>query len=75
LSLFEAIKDKGIKVTVVNPAMTDTPMIQSLPWFNKKTAIPTESIAHAIHFAATFPDGGCPTEINVFTQYTQEMPK
>jgi NAD(P)-dependent dehydrogenase (short-subunit alcohol dehydrogenase family) len=69
-SLFQAVQDKGIKVTVINPALTDTPMLQAAPFYNKKATIPPESIAHAIHFAASFPDGGCPTEITVNAQYT-----
>jgi NAD(P)-dependent dehydrogenase (short-subunit alcohol dehydrogenase family) len=70
-SLFEAIRDKGIKVTAVNPAFTDTPMIQGAPYYNKRASIPTESVAHAIHFAASFPGGGCPTDITIYPQYSQ----
>ena len=69
--MFEAVKNKGIKVTVVNPALTDTPMAEGVMQYAKKIAIPASSIAHAIHFAATFPEGGCPTEITVHAQYSE----
>jgi uncharacterized protein YchJ len=36
---------------------------------HKKTALTAEQVAYTIHFAASFPDGGCPTEINLDPQY------
>jgi hypothetical protein len=34
-------------------------------------ALTPDQAAYTIHFAATFPDGGCPTEITLVPQYTK----
>ena len=76
-SLFLHLQDKGIKVTTINPGMIDTPMLSNLPTGkpSPKITLSPEQVAHTIHFAATFPDGGAPTDITLVPQYTSAILK
>ena len=72
-SLFLHLQDKGIKVSTVNPGPIDTPFLDYLPPGvkpNPKVMLTPDHVAHAILFAATFPDGGVPTDITLVPQYT-----
>jgi NAD(P)-dependent dehydrogenase (short-subunit alcohol dehydrogenase family) len=76
-SLFLHLQDKGIKVTTINPGMIDTPMASIIPTGrpSSKITLSPEQVAYTIHFAATFPDGGAPTDITLVPQYTSAILK
>jgi short-subunit dehydrogenase len=71
-SLFLHLQDKGIKVSTINPGFIDTPFLNDLPGGrpNAKVMLTPDHVAYAIHFAATFPEGGVPTDISLVPQYT-----
>ncbi|KAI8816003.1 uncharacterized protein EV422DRAFT_547455 [Fimicolochytrium jonesii] len=67
LSLFEDIRELGIKVTAINPGYVNTPLVDKVKG-DKSKMIQPEDIAKTVVFVAKFPDTGCPTEITIRPQ-------
>lgn len=72
--MFEALREKGIKVCCIEPGMVDTPMISSL-WkdLDRGKMIQPEDIAHAVSFVATFPPSACPTQVTISPQKSPRL--
>ncbi len=61
-SLFEDVREHGVKASVICPGFVDTPMVAGRGLEHAKMIRP-EDVARTVRFVATFPDSGCPTEI------------
>lgn len=71
-SLFGAWKKQGIKVSVINPGHTLTPLAVAVNVGEKHDDyIHASAIADAVYFVASFHESGCPTQIDVFPQYKE----
>ena len=67
-SLYEEVKEFGIKVAVLLPGFVDTPMIPPTKRLDKTKMIRPEDIAQAVLFVLTSPATSCPVEITVRPQ-------
>ncbi len=68
-SVFEDVREKGIKVSAICPGFVNTDMITGRNLDPEKMIQP-EDVADAVLFVATFPATGCPTEIVIRPQRT-----
>ncbi|MGE5218971.1 MAG: SDR family NAD(P)-dependent oxidoreductase [Chloroflexota bacterium] len=69
-SLYEEVREHGIKVAVILPGFVDTPMIPPVKHLNRAKMIQAEDIAHTVHYVLTSPATCCPVEITVRPQRT-----
>ena len=67
-SVFEDVREHGVKVCAVCPGFVNTSMVNTRPALNPALMIQPADIAEAVHFVAAFPETGCPTEIIVRPQ-------
>jgi len=67
-SLFEDVREKGIKVCSIEPEYVNTPMMSENPDFISKKLIQPEDVARAVLFVLMFGDTSCPTEIYLSCQ-------
>ena len=67
-SLYEEVREYGIKVTVILPGFVDTPMIPPIKRLDRTRMIRPEDIARAVLFVLTSPITSCPVEITVRPQ-------
>lgn len=71
-SLFEEVREYGIKVAVVMPGYVDTPMIPPVRHLDRSKMIRPEDIAETVRFIVTSPANCCPVEIVVRPQRSPE---
>ena len=69
-SLYEEVREYGIKVAVILPGFVDTPLIPANRKLDRSKMIRPEDIARAVFFVLTCPPGCCPVEITVRPQRT-----
>jgi 3-oxoacyl-[acyl-carrier protein] reductase len=69
-SLYEEVREYGIKVAVILPGFVDTPMIPPTKRLDRSKMIRPEDIAETVLFILTFPLTSCPVEITVRPQKT-----
>jgi 3-oxoacyl-[acyl-carrier protein] reductase len=69
-SLYEEVREYGIKVAVILPGFVDTPLIPANRQLDRSKMIRAEDIANAVRFVLTSPDTCCPVEITVRPQRT-----
>ncbi len=69
-SLFEEVREYGIKVSAILPGFVDTPLIPSTRALNRDKMIRPEEIARAVLFVLTSGPSCCPVEITVRPQRT-----
>ena len=67
-SLFEEVREYGIKVAVILPGFVDTPMIPPARRLDRSKMIRPEDIAQTVLFVLTSPAAACPVEITVRPQ-------
>jgi 3-oxoacyl-[acyl-carrier protein] reductase len=67
-SLYEEVREHGIKVAVILPGFVDTPLIPANRQLDRNKMIRAEDIARTVHFVLTSPDTCCPVEIAVRPQ-------
>jgi len=67
-SLFEEVREYGIKVAVILPGFVDTPMIPATKRLERSKMIRPEDIAETVLFVLSCPGGSCPVEITVRPQ-------
>lgn len=67
-SLYEEVREYGIKVAVILPGFVDTPLIPANRQLDRSKMIRAEDIANTVHFVLTSPDTCCPVEITVRPQ-------
>jgi NAD(P)-dependent dehydrogenase (short-subunit alcohol dehydrogenase family) len=69
-SLYEEVREHGIKVCVILPGFVDTPMIPPVKHLDRSKMIRPEDIAEAVMFVLKSPPTSCPVEITVRPQKT-----
>ena len=69
-SLYEEVREHGIKVAVILPGFVDTPMIPPVKHLDRSKMIQADDIAQAVHYVLTSPPTSCPVEITVRPQKT-----
>jgi 3-oxoacyl-[acyl-carrier protein] reductase len=67
-SLYEEVREHGIKVAVILPGYVDTPMIPPVKHLERSKMIQADDIAQAVLFVLTSPATSCPVEITVRPQ-------
>ncbi|MBS1984497.1 MAG: SDR family oxidoreductase [Bdellovibrionales bacterium] len=68
-SLFEEVREHGLRVSVVAPGMVDTPLLPDNPKQNRAKFIRPESIADAVCWALAADARMCPVEIHIRPQF------
>eukprot|EP00746_Dinoflagellata_sp_MGD_P127012 gnl/MRDRNA2_/MRDRNA2_61697_c0_seq1.p1 gnl/MRDRNA2_/MRDRNA2_61697_c0~~gnl/MRDRNA2_/MRDRNA2_61697_c0_seq1.p1 ORF type:complete len:274 (+),score=51.32 gnl/MRDRNA2_/MRDRNA2_61697_c0_seq1:71-892(+) len=68
-SLFQEVRDKGVKVCLIMPGFTDTQMVASNPGMIHEKKMRPEDIAHAAKCVLNFPVSACPTEMLIRPQF------
>ena len=67
-SLFQEVREYGIKVSVILPGFVDTPLIPPTRKLDRSKMICPEDIAQAVLFVLSCPPNSCPVEITVRPQ-------
>lgn len=69
-SLYEEVREYGIKVAVILPGFVDTPLIPDTRQLDRSKMIRAEDIADAVRFVLESSATACPVEITVRPQRT-----
>jgi len=69
-SLYEEVREYGIKVSVILPGFVDTPLIPPNRQLDRSKMIQADDVAQAVHYVLTSPPTCCPVEITVRPQRT-----
>jgi 3-oxoacyl-[acyl-carrier protein] reductase len=69
-SLFEEVRENGIKVAVILPGFVDTPMIPPVKQLDRSRMIQAGDVAEAVLYVLTSPATACPIEITLRPQRT-----
>ena len=69
-SLYEEVREHGIKVAVILPGFVDTPLIPPNRQLDRSKMIQADDIAQTVIFVLTSPATCCPVEITVRPQKT-----
>lgn len=67
-SLFEEVRECGIKVAVILPGFVDTPLIPPNRQLDRSKMIQAEDVARTVHYVLTSPATACPVEITIRPQ-------
>lgn len=69
-SLYEEVREHGIKVAVILPGFVDTPMIPPVKHLDRRKMIQADDIAQAVQYILNAPTTSCPVEITIRPQRT-----
>jgi NADP-dependent 3-hydroxy acid dehydrogenase YdfG len=69
-SLYEEVREHGIKVTAILPGFVNTPMIPTVRYLDRSRMIQPDDVALAVLFVLTNPATSCPVEITLRPQRT-----
>jgi NAD(P)-dependent dehydrogenase (short-subunit alcohol dehydrogenase family) len=69
-SLYEEVREHGIKVSVIVPGFVDTPLIPSNRQLDRSKMIQADDVAQAVLYVLTSPLTSCPVEITIRPQRT-----
>lgn len=69
-SLYEEVREHGIKVAVILPGFVDTPMIPPVKHLDRSKMIQAEDVAEAVLYILNAPATACPVEITIRPQRT-----
>jgi 3-oxoacyl-[acyl-carrier protein] reductase len=69
-SLYEEVREHGIKVSVIVPGFVDTPLIPPVKHLDRSKMIQTEDVAEAVLFVLRAAPTCCPVEITIRPQRT-----
>ena len=69
-SLFEEVRENGIKVAVILPGFVDTPMIPPVKQLDRSRMIQADDVAQAVLYVLNSPATACPVEITIRPQRT-----
>jgi 3-oxoacyl-[acyl-carrier protein] reductase len=69
-SLYEEVREYGVKVAVISPGFVNTPLIPDTRHIDRSKMIQAEDIAETVRFVLTSPATSCPVEITVRPQRT-----
>jgi 3-oxoacyl-[acyl-carrier protein] reductase len=67
-SLYEEVREHGIKVAVILPGFVDTPMIPPVKHLDRSKMIQADDVAQAVQFVLAAPATSCPVEITIRPQ-------
>jgi 3-oxoacyl-[acyl-carrier protein] reductase len=67
-SLYEEVREQGIKVAVILPGFVDTPLIPPNRQLDRSKMIQANDVAEAVRFVLTSPATCCPVEITIRPQ-------
>ena len=69
-SLYEEVRERGIKVAVILPGFVDTPMIPPVKHLDRSKMIQASDVAEAVLYILNTPATACPVEITIRPQRT-----
>jgi 3-oxoacyl-[acyl-carrier protein] reductase len=69
-SLYEEVREHGIKVAVILPGFVDTPMIPPVKHLDRRKMIQADDVAQAVLYVLNAPATACPVEITIRPQRT-----
>lgn len=69
-SLYEEVREHGIKVAVILPGFVDTPMIPPVKHLDRSKMIRADDVAQAVLYILNAPPTACPVEITLRPQRT-----
>ena len=69
-SLYEEVREQGIKVAVILPGFVDTPMIPPVKHLDRSKMIQADDVAQAVLYVLSAPPTACPVEITIRPQRT-----
>jgi 3-oxoacyl-[acyl-carrier protein] reductase len=69
-SLYEEVREYGIKVTAILPGFVDTPMIPTVRHLDRSKMLRPDDVAEAVLFVLTSSATSCPVEITLRPQRT-----
>jgi len=69
-SLYEEVREYGIKVAVILPGFVDTPLIPPNRQLDRSKMIQAADVAQTVHYILTSPATCCPVEITLRPQKT-----
>ena len=69
-SLFEEVREHGIKVAVILPGFVDTPMIPPVKHLDRSKMIQADDVAQSVLYILNSPATSCPVEIAIRPQRT-----
>jgi 3-oxoacyl-[acyl-carrier protein] reductase len=69
-SLYEEVREYGIKVSVILPGFVDTPMIPHVKHLDRSKMIRPEDVAEAVLFVLNSSPASCPVEMTLRPQRT-----
>ena len=69
-SLYEEVREHGIKVSVILPGFVDTPLIPPNKNLDRSKMIQAEDVAQAVLYVLTSPPTSCPVEMTIRPQRT-----
>jgi len=69
-SLYEEVREHGIKVAVILPGFVDTPMISPVKHLDRSKMIQADDVAQAVLYILHAPATACPVEITIRPQRT-----
>jgi 3-oxoacyl-[acyl-carrier protein] reductase len=69
-SLYEEVREHGIKVSVILPGFVDTPMIPPVKHLDRGKMIQADDIAQSVLYILISPPTSCPVEITIRPQRT-----
>jgi 3-oxoacyl-[acyl-carrier protein] reductase len=69
-SLFEEVREHGVKVAVILPGFVDTPMIPPVKHLDRSKMIQADDVAQAVLYVLNAPTTSCPVEITIRPQRT-----
>jgi 3-oxoacyl-[acyl-carrier protein] reductase len=67
-SLYEEVRESGIKVAVILPGFVDTPLIPPNRHLDRSKMIQAEDVAQSVYYILTSPVTCCPVEITIRPQ-------
>ena len=67
-SLYEEVREYGIKVAVILPGFVDTPLIPANRQLDRSKMIQPADVAQTVHYVLTSPPTCCPVEITLRPQ-------
>lgn len=69
-SLFEEVREHGVKVSVILPGFVDTPLIPPNKQLDRSKMIQADDVAEAVLYVLNSPATSCPVEITIRPQRT-----
>jgi 3-oxoacyl-[acyl-carrier protein] reductase len=69
-SLYEEVREHGIKIAVILPGFVDTPMIPPVKHLDRSKMIQAEDVAQSVLYVLNSPPTCCPVEITIRPQRT-----